>query len=160
MSMDGTGVRPSSPAASGGRSASEAWDKVRIADFAIRQRDVSREVAHIDAEVEVEAARSRSGAHHRQLRFDWRYQHGIADRLPRQPRIFTPGATLSIFPIEIRSPSSGIPPAMAISLLYDFTAPRLTAGSASRPAHDVRPAYAPSCSIAIPTSGADLSNWS
>jgi len=24
----------------------EAWDKVRIADFAIRQRDVSREVAH------------------------------------------------------------------------------------------------------------------
>ncbi len=34
----------------------EAWNKVRIADFAIRQRDVSREVAHLDAEVEVEAA--------------------------------------------------------------------------------------------------------
>ncbi len=34
----------------------EAWDKARIADFAIRQRDVSREVAHLDAEVEVEAA--------------------------------------------------------------------------------------------------------
>jgi beta-mannosidase len=34
----------------------EAWDKVRIADFAIRQRDVSREVAHLDAEVEIEAA--------------------------------------------------------------------------------------------------------
>ena len=34
----------------------EAWDKVRIVDFAIRQRDVSREVAHLDAEVEVEAA--------------------------------------------------------------------------------------------------------
>jgi hypothetical protein len=34
----------------------EAWDKVRIADFAIRQRDVSKEVAHVDAEVEVEAA--------------------------------------------------------------------------------------------------------
>ncbi len=34
----------------------EAWDKVRIADFAIRQRDVSKDVAHIDAEVEVEAA--------------------------------------------------------------------------------------------------------
>ena len=34
----------------------EAWDKVRIADFAIRQRDVSKEVAHLDAEVEVEAA--------------------------------------------------------------------------------------------------------
>jgi beta-mannosidase len=25
----------------------EAWDKVRIADFAIRQRDVSKEVAHL-----------------------------------------------------------------------------------------------------------------
>ena len=34
----------------------EAWDKMRIVDFAIRQRDVSREVAHIDAQVEVEAA--------------------------------------------------------------------------------------------------------
>jgi len=34
----------------------EAWDKVRIADFAIRQRDVSREVAHVDAEVELEAS--------------------------------------------------------------------------------------------------------
>ncbi|HEX3890957.1 MAG TPA: glycoside hydrolase family 2 protein [Terracidiphilus sp.] len=34
----------------------EAWDKVRIADFAIRQRDVSKTVAHIDAEVEVESS--------------------------------------------------------------------------------------------------------
>src|ERR1035441_3975441 len=34
----------------------EAWDKVRIADFAIHQRDVSGEVAHLNAEVEVEAA--------------------------------------------------------------------------------------------------------
>jgi beta-mannosidase len=38
----------------------EAWDKVRIADFAIRQRDVSREVAHLDAEFEIEASRSGS----------------------------------------------------------------------------------------------------
>ncbi len=34
----------------------EAWDKVRIADFAIRQRDVSKEVAHLDAQVEMEAS--------------------------------------------------------------------------------------------------------
>src|ERR1035438_9624582 len=34
----------------------EAWDKARIVDFAIRQRDVSKDVAHLDAEVEVEAA--------------------------------------------------------------------------------------------------------
>ncbi len=39
----------------------EAWDKVRIADFAIRQRDVSREVAHLDAEVEIEAASAGHG---------------------------------------------------------------------------------------------------
>ena len=39
----------------------EAWDKLRIADFAIRQRDVSREVAHLDAEVEVEAVERRPG---------------------------------------------------------------------------------------------------
>ena len=37
----------------------EAWDKARIADFAIRQRDVSKEVAHLDAEVEIEAASAR-----------------------------------------------------------------------------------------------------
>jgi len=34
----------------------EAWDKARIADFAIHQRDVSREVAHLDAQVEIEAS--------------------------------------------------------------------------------------------------------
>ena len=34
----------------------EMWDQVRIADFAVRQRDVSKDVAHVDAEVEVEAA--------------------------------------------------------------------------------------------------------
>jgi len=34
----------------------EGWDKVRMADFAIRQRDVTKEVAHIDAQVEVQAA--------------------------------------------------------------------------------------------------------
>ena len=34
----------------------EAWDKVRIADFAIHQRDVSKDVAHLDAEVEIEAS--------------------------------------------------------------------------------------------------------
>lgn len=34
----------------------EAWDKARISDFAIHQRDVSKEVAHIDAEVDVEAS--------------------------------------------------------------------------------------------------------
>ncbi len=33
----------------------EAWDKARIADLAIRQRDVSREVAHLDAQVEIES---------------------------------------------------------------------------------------------------------
>ena len=36
----------------------EAWDQVRIADFAIRQHDVSREVAHVDAEFQIEASRS------------------------------------------------------------------------------------------------------
>ena len=35
----------------------EAWDRARIADFAVRQRDVSREVAHLDAQVEVDAAK-------------------------------------------------------------------------------------------------------
>jgi beta-mannosidase len=34
----------------------EAWDKVRIADFAIRQRDVSKKVAHLDGDLQIEAA--------------------------------------------------------------------------------------------------------
>ena len=34
----------------------EAWDKVRIADFAIRQRDVSSDIAHLDAEFDIESS--------------------------------------------------------------------------------------------------------
>ena len=34
----------------------EAWDKARIADFAIRQRDMSSDVAHLTAEVDIEAS--------------------------------------------------------------------------------------------------------
>jgi beta-mannosidase len=39
----------------------EAWDSVRIADFAIRQRDISKDVAHVDAEVEVDATTAGPG---------------------------------------------------------------------------------------------------
>ena len=46
MSMDGTGVRRFVTSGIWRPVRLEAWDKVRIADFAIRQRDVSREVAH------------------------------------------------------------------------------------------------------------------
>src|SRR5579863_10176001 len=34
----------------------DVWDKVRIADFAVRQRDITKSIAHIDAELEVESA--------------------------------------------------------------------------------------------------------
>ena len=37
----------------------EGWDKARIADFAVHQRDVTAESAHLNVEVEIDAAVNR-----------------------------------------------------------------------------------------------------
>ena len=94
----------------------EAWDKVRIADFAVRQRDVSKEVAHLDAEVEVEAASAGPA------RVSVQYSDA------GKPAILTTRATLHAgrnvidLRIEIRQPKLWFPAGYGEQPLYEFTA--------------------------------------
>ena len=90
----------------------EAWDKLRIADFAIRQRDVSREVAHLNAEVEVEAARDG------QARVSVQYAgKSVAETVGVHA-----GSNVIDLPIEIRQPKLWFPAGYGEQPLYEFTA--------------------------------------
>ncbi len=96
----------------------EVWDKVRIADFAIRQRDVSREVAHVDAEVQIEAARS--GHANLTLHYIRRHQTcSLSYEVLRSSRWFERGHRS---PIEIRQPKLWYPAGYGDQPLYDFMA--------------------------------------
>jgi beta-mannosidase len=103
----------------------EAWDKVRIADFAIRQRDVSREVAHLDAEVEVEAASA--GAAKVSVQYS---DDGRAVNLSRTISVHA-GRNVIDLPIEIRHPKLWFPAGYGEQPLYQFTARVGTGGQAS-----------------------------
>jgi len=97
----------------------EAWDKVRISDFAIRQRDVSREVAHLDAEVEIEAASAgiahltfehdAFGVYTRNTKFD-----GIRDVTLQA------GRNVIDFPIEFIKPALWYPAGYGDQSRYNF----------------------------------------
>ncbi len=101
----------------------EAWDKARIADFAIHQRDVSREVAHADAEVEVEA--SGDGPASMAVQYT---DGGKPVTITRTVALHT-GLNVFDFPIEIRQPRLWYPAGYGDQPLYEFTA-RIGAGSA------------------------------
>jgi len=92
----------------------EVWDKVRIADFAIRQRDVSREAAHIDAEVTVEASSNSSA----QISIQYA---GLAAPLTKAATLHT-GRNVIDIPIEIRKPKLWYPAGYGDQPLYEFTA--------------------------------------
>jgi len=100
----------------------EAWDKVHISDFAIRQRDVSKEVAHADAEVELEAA---SGGEARVT-----VQYNAAGK----PVTLSTAATLHAgtnvidVPVEIVKPRLWYPAGYGEQALYEFTATVSTNG--------------------------------
>jgi beta-mannosidase len=99
----------------------EAWDKVRIADFAIHQRDVSGEVAHLNAEVEVEAATAGPA------RITVNY-HQAGVPVTGMPVFVTSAANLHAgrnvisLPIEIRKPKLWYPAGYGSQPLYEFTA--------------------------------------
>ncbi|MGA3046531.1 MAG: glycoside hydrolase family 2 protein [Terracidiphilus sp.] len=94
----------------------EAWDKVRIGDFAIRQRDVSKEVAHVDAEVEVDAARSGSAKVSVQYTED-----GKPSTIVETVGLHA-GRNIIDLPIEIREPKLWYPAGYGDQPLYEFTA--------------------------------------
>jgi len=94
----------------------EAWDKLRIADFAIRQRDVSREVAHLDAQVEVQAATAGPAK--------ITVQYADASKPVTLSRTVTvhAGTNLIELPFEIPQPKLWYPAGYGDQPLYSFTA--------------------------------------
>jgi len=99
----------------------EAWNKLRIADFAIHQRDVSREVAHLDAEVEVEAATPGPA----RITVDY-HLAGAPIKIP-SPFVTTlanlhAGRNLIDLRIEIQNPSLWYPAGYGDQPLYEFKA--------------------------------------
>ncbi|MDR3751904.1 MAG: glycoside hydrolase family 2 protein [Terracidiphilus sp.] len=100
----------------------EAWDKVRIADFALRQRDVSREVAHLDAEVEVEAASAGPA------KVSVQYQDNGKPVTVIETVSVHAGRNVFDLPVEIRQPRLWYPAGYGDQPLYEFTA-RVGTGS-------------------------------
>jgi beta-mannosidase len=100
----------------------EAWDKVRIADFAIRQRDVSKAVAHVEAEVDVEA--SSAGA----AKVSVRYMDGGKPVTEIAMVNVHVGRNVIDLPIEIRQPRLWYPAGYGEQPLYEFTAQVSTGG--------------------------------
>jgi beta-mannosidase len=94
----------------------EGWDKVRIADFAIRQRDVSKEVAHVDAEVEVQA--SSGGA----ANVSVLYNDGGKPVLLNSKAELHAGRNVIGVPVEVRQPKLWFPAGFGDQPLYEFTA--------------------------------------
>jgi beta-mannosidase len=99
----------------------EAWDSVRISDFAIRQRDVSKDVAHADAEFEVEAAVASPA------RVTVTYGPvgapiaGVAPSISRTVNLHS-GVNIIDLPVEIRQPRLWYPAGYGDQPLYEFTA--------------------------------------
>ncbi len=94
----------------------EAWDTVRIADFAIRQRDVSKDVAHLDAVLEVEAANAGGAKVSVQYTVDGK-QLTLKSKVDLHP-----GKNVLDLPIEIRQPKLWYPAGYGEQPLYEFTA--------------------------------------
>ncbi|HET6207351.1 MAG TPA: glycoside hydrolase family 2 protein [Terracidiphilus sp.] len=94
----------------------EAWDKVRVADFAIRQRDVSREVAHLDAQVEVQASSGGDAG------VTVQYIDGGKPVALNNRAELHAGRNLIDVPIEIRQPKLWFPAGYGEQPLYEFTA--------------------------------------
>jgi beta-mannosidase len=94
----------------------ESWDKVRIADFAIRQRDVSQTVAHIDAEIEIDAANPGPAGIGVQY-FDGPKRAGYYKKVTVHA-----GRNMIDVPIEISNPRLWYPAGYGDQPLYEFTA--------------------------------------
>ncbi|MGB6687648.1 MAG: glycoside hydrolase family 2 protein [Terracidiphilus sp.] len=108
----------------------EAWDKVRIADFAVRQRDVSREVAHLDAQVEVESAGAGP------TRVTVQYVNAGKPVTLGATEDLHAGRNVVDIPIEIKQPKLWYPAGYGDQPLYEFTT-RLSSGGAATAAGPV-----------------------
>jgi beta-mannosidase len=99
----------------------EAWNKVRIADFAIRQRDVSRGVAHLSAEFDIEASVEGDA------KLDLHYTDNGNPAALSSTVYVHKGRNLIEIPIEIEHPRLWYPAGYGEQFLYSFTAQMSTA---------------------------------
>ncbi|MGA8672106.1 MAG: glycoside hydrolase family 2 protein [Terracidiphilus sp.] len=102
----------------------EAWDKARIADFAIRQRDVSKDVAHIDAEVEIDSSSNGPS----QISVQYSAPGSGATVVSNRLVALHTGKNVIDIPIEIRHPRLWYPAGYGEQPLYEFTARISAAG--------------------------------
>ena len=109
----------------------EGWDKARIADFAIRQRDVSSEVAHMDAELQVEAAKNGPAS------VTVRYSDGAKLGAVSRTIELHGGLNTVTLPIEIRQPKLWWPAGYGEQPLYEFNV-QVASGGASSQIEDAR----------------------
>jgi beta-mannosidase len=89
---------------------------VRIADFAIHQRDVSREVAHLDAEVEIESSADGLAT----IVVD--YNDASKPILVKTTTTLHPGHNVVDVPVEIKQPKLWYSAGYGDQPLYEFTA--------------------------------------
>jgi beta-mannosidase len=96
----------------------EGWDTTRIADFHVKQSDVSAEAAHLVAEVEIEASA------------DTRATIEVASKAPggtagphavTQKALLHSGTNIVSLPIEVAKPQLWFPAGYGAQPLYDFT---------------------------------------
>jgi len=100
----------------------EAWDKVRIADFVIRQRDVSKEVAHLSAEVEMDAATAGTA------KLSVQYIDDGKPATVSETLSLHAGRNVIAMPVEIRQPKLWFPAGYGDQPLYEFAAQVSTGG--------------------------------
>ncbi len=94
----------------------EAWDKARIGGFAIRQRDVSKDVAHVDAEIEIDA--SSAGP----AKISVQYEDAGKSVTISSNASLHAGDNVIDVPVEIRQPKLWYPAGYGDQALYEFTA--------------------------------------
>ena len=129
----------------------EAWDKVRIADFAIRQRDVSKEVAHLDGEFQIEAA------HDGPARISVQFGNDGKPVTIVETLNLHAGSNTVTVPLEVREPRLWYPAGYGDQTLYQFVAQVTSGSQPNRPSAmnaRSRPAFVPSFCAGSPTSGA------
>jgi len=94
----------------------EGWDAVRIADLAIRQKSVTRDVAQLTAQVEIEVARAGSG------RVELRATGGGKAIAASKAVTLRTGSNLVEIPLVVRNPKLWFPAGYGAQPLYRFTA--------------------------------------
>jgi len=97
----------------------EGWDKARIAGLHIRQREINSEAAHLEAELEVEAASDGTG----RFRLDYRQSgRAVVGKSASLAVTLHKGLNHVVLPIVIRNPALWFPAGYGAQPLYEFNA--------------------------------------